>query len=141
MADADDLRPVRRRPMNAAELRRMAGLPPAQTSPQLVPPDDVRLILRALMELLQSRRQDLDNYRKGLRERYERFACTLRESGFDFTEVEDRQARADRQRRLGELAEASGNVDGAIAFYELALRSWSAIGCRRRLERLKKYSA
>jgi hypothetical protein len=106
--------------------------------PQLVPDEDLRLVVRTLMELLQARRELLDAYGRGLRERYEVFACVLRESGFRFYETDDRKARAKDQRRLGELAEASGNIAAAIVFYEWALASWPEIGCRRRLAALRR---
>lgn len=115
-------------------------LPPAIAAPglQLVPPDDLRLIVTTLMELLKARRSELDAYGPGVRRRYEVFACALRTSGFAFNETKDRQQRARDLRRLGELAAHGGNVAGAIACYELALRSWPAAGCRRALERLKR---
>src|SRR4051794_16530735 len=101
--------------MTAAELRAMAGLPPAAARLALVPDEDLRLIVTTLMELLQSGRHGLDRHGAGLRDAYERFAYALRRSGFGVDETADRRARAARQRGLGELAEAHGNLAGAIA--------------------------
>lgn len=137
MTDRRTLKAVRRQPMDAHQLLEMAAVQHRPEPPQLVPPDDVRLILTTLMELLQEHRGELHKVGRGLKNQYEVFACALRDSGFRFDETEDRQARAERQRRIGERAEARGNVDGAIVFYELALQSWSEIGCRRRVTALK----
>jgi len=42
-------------------------------------------------------------------------------------------ARAQRERRLGELAEQAGDVTGAIVHYRAALVAWRGSGVRRRL--------
>lgn len=89
------------------------------------------------MEILFAQRNKLNEYGVGLRDVYDDFRQALRYSGFQLTETRDRKARAQEQRRLGELADALGNVPGAIAFYELALTSWPQIGCRRRLDQLR----
>jgi hypothetical protein len=105
--------------------------------PGAAPPEDLRLLIAALMELLSAERDRLNRYGAGLRDSYDEFAEALRRSGFSLNETGDRKIRAQEQRRLGELADALGNAFGAIAFYELALRSWPEIGCRRRLEQLR----
>jgi hypothetical protein len=110
---------------------------PARPRPQLVPDADLRLVVATLMELLKDRRGLFDAHGRHLRLSYEAFACALRNSGFQVGEFQDRQARARTQRRLGELAEQRGDIAGAIAFYELALRSYADVGCRRLLERLR----
>ncbi len=127
--------------MTAEDLLRMAGLPYRPAPPQLVPDEDLRLIVGALMEALKDVREDFARYdRTGdLRRQYERFACALRSSGFRIEETLTKQARASRERRLGELAEQRGDVDAAIVHYERAVRSWTAIGCRRRLAFLKRH--
>ena len=89
------------------------------------------------MEILFAQRDKLNEYGMGLRDVYDDFRQALRYSGFQLTETLDRKTRAQQQRRLGELADALGNVPGAIAFYELALTSWPQIGCRRRLDQLR----
>jgi hypothetical protein len=89
------------------------------------------------MEILFAQRNKLNEYGVGLRDVYDDFRQALRYSGFQLTETRDRKTRAQEQRRLGELADALGNVPGAIAFYELALTSWPQIGCRRRLDQLR----
>jgi hypothetical protein len=101
------------------------------------PPEDLRLVLATLMEILFAQRDKLNEYGMGLRDVYDDFRQALRYSGFHLTETLDRKTRAQEQRRLGELADALGNVPGAIAFYELALTSWPQIGCRRRLDQLR----
>lgn len=115
----------------------MNRLPSRSEGLELVPPDDLQLIVRTLMELLKAHREDLDSYGPGLRRRYEAFACALRNSGFRFHETKDRKHRAEDLRRLGELAEVHGNAAGAIAYYTLAIRSWPAVGCGRALARLR----
>lgn len=129
--------------MTPEQLMVMAGLQAieGEVVPQLAPPDDLRLIVASLLDLLAGVRQEFDRYDPSgaLRRRYESFACALRESGFQINETQERLDRARGQRRLGELAERSGHVDAAIVWYERALRSWSAIGCRRRLEYLKRH--
>src|SRR4051812_44958582 len=130
MSDENDAR----RPMTAAELRAMAGLPPAAARLAVVPDEDLRAVVTALMEILHDARDGLHQYGAGLRMAYERFAYELRRSGFRVDVVASRHARAAAQRRLGELAEARGNVALAMAFYDLALGSWPEVGCRRRLE-------
>lgn len=133
---------MRRRPSGAAELLALIGATPddlEDDSPQLEPDAELRLIVSALMEVLADRRELLDKFGGDLRRRYELFRCAVEESGFGIDTTAEQKARAEKQRRLGELAEKRGNVDAAIFFYELALRSWSAIGCRRRLEWLRRH--
>jgi hypothetical protein len=107
-------------------------------APDARSPEDLRLVVATLMELLSSERDRLSQYGAGLRDSYDEFAGALRRSGFRVNERRDRKIRAQEQRRLGELADALGNVSGAIAFYELALGSWPEIGCRRRMEQLRQ---
>jgi hypothetical protein len=47
-----------------------------------------------------------------------------------------RRARAERERRLGALAEQAGDVAGAIRHYRAALAAWCGLGVRRRLAQL-----
>ena len=115
------------------ELRRF----PARPRPQLVPDPDLQLVVATLMELLKDRRALLDAHGRRLGRSYELFACALRNSGFRVAEFQTRKDRALAQRRAGELAEQRGNLAGAIACYELALKSYADIGCRRALERLR----
>ena len=120
----------------------MAGLDPAamfSRTPAVQPESELRLVVAALMELLEGRREQLDTYGHNLRHRYESFRAALAESSFVLDTTRDRKGRAEAQRQLGELAERRGNVDAAIAFYELALRSSPTIGCRRRLEWLRRH--
>ncbi len=44
-------------------------------------------------------------------------------------------------RRLGEQAQASGNIDAAIGHYERAVNLWRDVGCRRALAKLKQWHA
>ena len=126
--------------MNADDLARMAGIElQRQAQPPVRPDPELRVIVAALMELLDDRRELLDKFGGDLRNRYEFFRCALEESGFSIDTTTERKARAESQRHLGELAEKRGNVDAAIAFYELALRSWPEIGCRRRLAWLRRH--
>ncbi len=127
--------------MNAYDLARLAGVPLKPEPPQLVPEEDLRLIISALMEALQAARCDFTRYDRtgALRRQYERFACVLRSSGFRIEETLTRTERASRERRLAELAEQRGDVDAAIVHYERAVRSWRAVGCRRRLAWLRRH--
>ena len=52
-----------------------------------------------------------------------------------------RRARAQRERRLGELADQAGDVAGAIRHYRAALTASRRIGVRRRLAQLEPYSS
>lgn len=119
-----------------------AVLPPAPDDEpvQLVPARELRLIVGALLQLLAKHRAQFDAFDPSgdLRHQYERFACAVRASGFRLDETQDRQARATEQRALGELAEAGGDLEAAVAWYTWALASWPAAGCKRRLQRLQR---
>ena len=52
-----------------------------------------------------------------------------------------RRARAQRERRLGELADQAGDVAAAILHYRAALAASRGIGVRRRLAQLDPYNA
>lgn len=132
---------TRRRPTSAEDLLRKAGIEPTDVLPTTAsaPDAELRLVIAALMELLEERRERLDQFGGDLRRRYEVFRCALEESGFALDTTTERKNRAHAQRKLGELAERRGNVDAALFFYELALRSWPEIGCRRRLEWLRRH--
>lgn len=127
-----------RQSVTAEELLALAGIE-VMGRHDLVAPDDMHLIVHTVMELLHDHGEDLDQHGEQLRRRYESFACELRDSGL-LSDADDQRARAERQQRLGELAEKRGNVPGAIVFYELAVRSWPAIGCKHKLASLRGHA-
>jgi hypothetical protein len=88
------------------------------------------------MELLLDARDSLSS-NVWLREAYEEFALELSRSGFRINERATREQRAADQRRLGALAEARGDIAGAIVFYDLAMRSWPDLACAVRLDHLR----
>jgi hypothetical protein len=127
------------RPMfNADDILRRAGLPLSRKAYRQVPPQDLRILVAALVEILNDARADLHLYGGRLGEYYELFVCELYSSGFRFDAVAERKMRAQLQRRVGELAELRGDVEGAVAFFELAIASWQDVGCRRALDRLRR---
>lgn len=72
-----------------------------------------------------------------LARRFDLFRADLFRAGFDVM-MDRPQNRAKSFRWMGERAESRGDIDGAIVLYELAVRSWNAVGCKKRLGQLIK---
>lgn len=95
-------------------------------------PDRLWIVV-ALMEALADVRWELDQVdRRGkLRLAYEHFRCELERAGLPVRWT-SRRDRAKGHRRVGELAEARGDVVAAVWHYDQAVRSWKAIGSTRK---------
>jgi len=90
-----------------------------------------------VLELVGDVDHQLHKYGARIVDPYRDLQNALRASGFRADALRDRRSRAAQLRRIGALAEARGNLAGAIACYDLALRSSPSAGCWRRLDRLK----
>jgi hypothetical protein len=115
-----------------------APLPPPPPVPQR-PSADLRAIIEPFMELLQKSRREFGRVDPTgqLRMRYEVFRCDLEQAGFKVSGLE-RLERARAYRRLGEIADLSGDPVRAIRFYRAALASWAQVGVKRRLHALER---
>jgi hypothetical protein len=120
----------------AEELRRLADRLVEPAGAIVLGPEDLQIVVKTLMELLLDARDSLSS-NVWLREAYEEFALELSRSGFRINERTTREQRAADQRRLGELAEARGDIAGAIVFYDLAMRSWPDLASAVRLDYLR----
>lgn len=109
-------------------------------SKRLEPDAELKAIVTTLIEAFADVRDRLRFFdRTGeLKVKYEAFRCALEGAGFDVRH-ENRFARAVAHRRLGELAEDRGDLDGAFLHYQLAVRARRDVGCRRRMERIRTY--
>ena len=113
-------------------------LPPPPPAPQ-PPSADLCAIIEPFMALLQEARWEFDRVDPTgrLRHRYEVFRCDLAQAGFKVSGLE-RLERARAYRRLGEIADLSGDPVRAIRFYRAALASWPQVGVTRRLRALER---
>lgn len=128
----DDVLQVGRMETEAIALRRGRRLRPEPT-------DEIVMLVESLMETLAEWRDELALFdRTGkLKNAFEMFRCQLQESGFS-VRFERKQDRARAHRRLGEVAEARGDVAAALLHYDLAVRSWKGVGCARSRDKLAK---
>ena len=114
--------------------------PPPLPPPVFQPPSaDLRAIVEPFMELLGEYRDEFNRIDPTgrLRGRYEGFRCDLHQAGFQVSGLE-RLDRARAYRRLGEIADLSGDPVRAIRFYRAALASWDRVGVKRRLRALER---
>lgn len=123
-------------PFETLQLRRRvnAAIDEAPFPPPglLAPSPDLVALVCAFVEAFNEIRDELERY--SCRERYESFVCQLRRHfpvGFPH-----RVARAQGQRRLGEIADLRGDIDAAIWHYTQALKSFNTVGCRTKLAAL-----
>jgi hypothetical protein len=104
-------------------------------------PDRV-LIVQALMEALSDVREELGptvgfGPTGKLRRAYEMFRCELDRAGMPLR-FETQQHRARGHRRLGQIAEARGDVTAAVWHYDMAVRCWRDVGCKRARDRVRR---
>ena len=118
--------------------------PPRRGEPALrvaVPPD-LKLLLTSFVEAVGEHRHYLMTAHRSINaaRAFDVFRAQLVNAGL-LDPVDTRKERAIRERRLGELAEARGDMNAARLHYEHAVRSCARVGCARHLERLKKSSS
>ena len=138
LGDAEAL--ALRRRVDARIAARLAGWVPVDGGPAGVPatalPADLALQVSSLLEALTRGREAL----RTADPTGQLWAACLtflqQAQRFGVAAPATRRERAQRERRLGELAEQAGDVAGAILHYRAALAAGRSIGVRRRLAQL-----